>query len=296
MMKTLVTGCSGLVGSALVEALFRQGHTVQCLQREKKGGAKNFWATHAISEQERVFAQVVHLAGENVSSGRWSAAQKQRILDSRVVGTRELVDFISLLPQKPRVVLCASAVGFYGSRGEQIVDETGSPGSGFLAEVCRQWEKELEPLRDLGIRTVNLRFGMILSGKGGALRMMIPPFRAGVGGVIGSGGQYVSWISIGDVVGVIDFLIGNDTVRGPVNVVTPTPVTNRQLTIALGKALGRPTFFKIPALMAKIIFGQMADEMVLSSTRAIPQVLLAAGYAFQDTSLDAVLEECVKPS
>lgn len=293
-MKTLVTGCSGLVGSALVEALFQQGHTVQCLQREKKNAAKNFWATHAIPEQERVFDQVVHLAGDNVSSGRWSAAKKQRILDSRVIGTRELVDYIALLPQKPSVVLCASAVGFYGSRGEQIVDETGSLGPGFLAEVCRQWEKELEPLRDLGIRTVNLRFGMILSGKGGALQMMIPPFRAGVGGVIGSGGQYVSWISIGDVVGVIDFLIRNDTVQGPVNVVTPTPVTNRQLTAALGKALGRPTFFKVPAFMAKIIFGQMADEMVLSSTRAIPQVLLAAGYTFQDTSLDAVLQECVQ--
>jgi len=295
-MKTLVTGCSGLVGSALVEALFQQGHTVQCLQRAKKSGAKNFWATHAISEHERVCDQVVHLAGENVSSGRWSAAQKQRILDSRIVGTRELVDFISLLPQKPRVVLCASAVGFYGNRGEQTVDESGSPGSGFLAEVCRQWEKELEPLRDLGIRTVNLRFGMILSGKGGALQRMIPPFRAGFGGVIGSGGQYVSWISVGDAVGVIDFLMGNPSVHGPVNVVTPTPVTNRQLTVALGKALGRPTFFKVPAFLAKSILGQMADEMVLSSTRAIPRVLLAAGYSFQDTSLDAVLQECLKAS
>ncbi len=297
-MKTLVTGCTGLVGSALVEGLFQRGHAIQCLKRNKmagRGRRGSFWATNALPGSDQNFDLVVHLAGENVADGRWSAAKKERILASRVDGTRELVDFIASMPKKPKAVLIASAVGYYGSRGEEILDESSTTGSGFLADVCRQWEGESLRLTALGIRTVNMRFGMVLSPRGGALQKMIPPFRLGLGGVVGTGNQFISWISIRDLVAIIDFISQKETISGPVNVVSPIPTTNRELTHSLGKALGRRTLFTVPAFAVRLLFGQMADEMLLSSTRATPRVLLEAGYSFQDQSLAAVLRLCVKP-
>lgn len=294
-MKTLITGCSGLVGNALVETLFEKGHSIQCLKRNRGTDSRRFWATGALpSNTDNIFNNIIHLAGENVANGRWTERKKQQILISRIEGTRELVDYISILKVKPQTFLCASAVGFYGCRGDAIQDEHSSLGAGFLADVCRQWEKETQRLSAMGVRVVNLRFGMVLSPKGGALHKMIPPFKARLGGVVGSGRQYISWISIRDLVDIIHFIITKEKIRGPVNVVSPIPTTNRGLTESIGKALGRATPFKIPATVAKLIFGQMAEEMLLCSSRVTPKVLLASGYKFKDQSLDSVIRYCVE--
>lgn len=293
-MKTIITGCSGLVGSALIEYLFTKGHSIQCLKRNSDITAQQFWATSDLPKTVKEGVDtVIHLAGENVASGRWSAKKKRKILESRVQGTKELIEFISSQNSMPQHFLCASAVGFYGNRGDEILDEESSLGQGFLAEVCSQWEKECQRLTELGIRVVNLRFGMVLSPKGGALHKMIPPIKARLGGTIGSGRQYISWISIRDLVAIIHFIISNTSITGPVNVVSPIPTTNIGLTESIGKALNRPTAFKVPSIMAKLIFGQMADEMLLSSTRVTPKRLLEAGYEFKDQSLDDVLRFCV---
>jgi len=212
---------------------------------------------------------------------------------SRIDGTRELIDYLSGLTEKPEVFLCASAVGYYGSREDTILDENSSLGQGFLAEVCRQWEKETERLSSMGVRVVNLRFGMVLSPQGGALHKMIPPFQARMGGVIGNGKQYISWVSIRDLVQIVDFIINKGHIKGPVNVVSPIQTTNKGLTKILGEALNRPTPFKIPAFIVRLLFGQMADEMLLSSTRVTPKVLLESGYEFRDQSLEAVVRSCI---
>jgi uncharacterized protein (TIGR01777 family) len=294
-MKTLITGSSGLVGSSLVEFLFKKGHSIQCLKRNSEADSDNFWATQELPENNATeFDTVIHLAGENVAQGRWTEKKKKSILLSRLEGTKELVDYISILTEKPKVFLCASAVGYYGSRGNEILDENSSLGTGFLADVCRQWEKETQRLSAMGVRVVNLRFGMVLSPRGGALHKMIPPFQARLGGIIGSGQQYISWISIRDLVKIVDFIIQRDHIKGPVNVVSPIQTTNKELTKALGKVLNRPTPFKVPAFMAQLIFGQMADEMLLGSSRVTPKILLEAGYEFEDQSLDAVLQYCTQ--
>lgn len=294
-MKTLITGSSGLVGSALVESLFKKGHSIHCLKRNGKDGITGFWATQSLSSfSNSGYDAVIHLAGENVADGRWTSVKKNKIMDSRVKGTRELVDFISHMEIKPKIFLCASAVGYYGSRGDEQVDEESNLGSGFLAEICKSWEEETQNLTTMGIRVVNLRFGMVLSPRGGALHKMVPPFYAYLGGIVGDGKQYVSWISIRDIIEIVPFIIDNTSITGPVNIVSPTPATNRTLTQSLGKALNRPTFFRIPSIIVRLIFGQMADEMLLASTRAIPSVLLEAGYQYKDKSLDDVLLFCTQ--
>ncbi|MCP4342793.1 MAG: TIGR01777 family protein [Desulfobulbaceae bacterium] len=294
-MKTLITGSSGLVGSSLVEFLFKKGHSIQCLKRNLEADSDKFWATQELPENKATeFDTVIHLAGENVAQGRWTEKKKQSILLSRIEGTKELVDYISILTEKPSVFLCASAVGYYGSRGNEILDENSSLGTGFLADVCRQWEKETQRLSAMGVRVVNLRFGMVLSPRGGALHKMIPPFQARLGGIIGSGQQYISWISIRDLVKIVAFIIRRDHIKGPVNVVSPIQTTNKELTKALGKALNRPTPFKVPAFMAQLIFGQMANEMLLGSSRVTPKILMEAGYEFEDQSLDTVLQYCTQ--
>ncbi|BHH83261.1 TIGR01777 family oxidoreductase [Desulforhopalus sp. 52FAK] len=294
-MKTMITGCTGLVGSALIEGLFNNGHSLQCLKRDLTPDSNHFWATDSLPKDDtNTFEAVIHLAGENVANGRWSQKKKESILSSRLDGTREIIDYISLLTEKPKVFLCASAIGFYGSRGNELLDENSSLGVGFLAEVCQQWEKETQRLEQLGVRVVNLRFGMILSAKGGALSKMIPPFKAGLGGVVGTGEQHISWISIRDVVSIIDFIMNNEAINGPVNVVSPIQCTNREFTKTLGEVLSRPTIFKVPTAVARLIFGQMADEMLLTSCRVTPQKLMHAGYTFLDQSLESVLNNCVE--
>jgi uncharacterized protein len=294
-MKILISGASGLVGSSLVESLFERGHTIRPLQRHKEKSWGRLWNTDELdaAANPEPFDAVIHLAGENVASGRWTAARKEKILRSRVDGTWELVDYISQLNKKPKVLICASATGYYGNCGDTIVDEQSPLGSGFLAEVCRQWEETAAKAGLAGIRVVNTRFGMILSPRGGALHKMLPPFRLGLGGVVGNGEQYISWISIRDLTEIVQFIIDHDSLSGPVNVVTPTPVTNRDFTRTLGKALNRPTIMPAPAFLVRLLFGEMADEMLLNSTRAMPTRLLEAGYRFQDVDLGRTLLSCI---
>jgi len=295
-MRTLITGATGLVGSALVESLHAKGHSLRCLQRNKKPGSGRIWNTGELfsdADEAAPIDAVIHLAGENVAQGRWTTSKKRKIMDSRVDGTRELVGFLATLDQPPSTFICASAVGFYGSRGNEVLTEKSTGGSGFLAEVCRQWEAEAKKAEKFGARVVNLRFGMVLSPNGGALAKMLPPFKAGLGGLLGDGRQYMSWISIRDLVEIVDLAINDETLRGPVNVVSPEPVTNKEFTRCLAKALDRPAMLPAPAFALRLMFGEMADEMLLASSRAKPEKLIGAGYSFQDQHLADTLRYCV---
>jgi len=293
-MKVLISGASGLIGSALVRSLQAGGHHPLCLVRggTPAGSDQVAWdpATGRLdrSALEGVDA-VVNLAGESVAQGRWTRAKKARILDSRVRATRLLATTAAACTVRPRVFLSASAVGFYGDRGEEVLDERSTSGSGFLAEVCRQWELAAGPAAEAGIRTVLLRVGMVVSRHGGALAAMLPLFRLGLGGPLGSGRQFISWITLPDLVRVIDFVLTHEDVQGPVNAVTPQPVSNRQWTAALGRVLYRPAILPVPPLALRLAVGEMANAMLLASTRAVPRRLQQAGFTFQDTELDAAL-------
>ena len=282
-MKVLISGSSGLIGSALRESLEADGHEVGRLPRTFEAPI-DFSGTDA----------VVHLAGESIAHGRWTPAKKQRIEASRVHGTRQLAEQLARSASKPRVFICASAVGFYGNRLDEKLDDASSPGAGFLAAVCRKWEAAAQPAEEAGIRTVWIRSGVVLSTAGGALKQMLPPFKWGGGGMIGNGRQYMSWISLADEVGIIRFLIDAPAVGGAVNLVAPEPVTNLEFTQTLGKVLHRPTLLPLPAFAARLLFGEMADELLLGSTRVFPQRLLDAGYSFRHTHLQAALEELLR--
>jgi uncharacterized protein (TIGR01777 family) len=297
-MKILITGASGLIGSSLVESLFKKGHTIRSLRRHKEKNWGKLWDTESLdtAEDQSPFDAVIHLAGENVANGRWNAKRKEQILRSRVDGTWELVDYISQPGKRPKVFICASATGYYGSCGDTVVDERSPAGSGFLADVCRQWEETAAKAELAGIRVVNLRFGMVLSPRGGALHKMLPAFKAGVGGVIGSGEQFVGWIGMRDLTEIVHFVIENDSLSGPFNVVTPNPVTNRTFVKALGEVLKKPTIFPAPAFLVRLLFGEMADETALASCRVMPAKLLEAGYRFQEEDLRQVLSSCVHNS
>lgn len=291
-MQVLISGASGMVGKILQSVLVQEDRQVRRLTRHKEEGDDIPWDPAAgkldASALEGVDA-VVHLAGENISSHRWTAAQKARIRDSRVRGTQLVSEAIARLERKPQVLVCASAIGYYGDRGDEILDETSPPGSGFLPDVCRAWEAATAPAAQAGIRVVNLRFGVILSPTGGALAKMLPPFRIGAGGRLGSGRQYMSWITLDDVVDVISYVLTTEKVAGPVNVVSPTPVTNAEFTQTLGRVLGRPTIFPVPAFAARLAFGEMADALLLASTRVMPRALEAAGYEFHFAGLEHAL-------
>jgi uncharacterized protein (TIGR01777 family) len=232
---------------------------------------------------------VVHLAGENIASGRWTAARKARIRSSRVMGTRTLCETLARLSQPPKVLVSASAIGYYGDRGAEPLWENSAFGTGFLAEVCRAWEEATQPAVQKGIRVVLLRIGIVLSPAGGALAKMLIPFQLGLGGVIGSGNQYMSWIALDDVAGVIAHALVTDTLQGPVNAVAPYPVTNREFTKTLGRVLRRPTVFPLPGFAARLAFGEMADALLLASTRVEPKRLLATQYVFRYPELEDAL-------
>ncbi len=293
-MKVLVSGATGFVGSALVRDLAGEGHTVTRLVRPSfgAGGDAVLWnpgeGTVDLDGLEGHDA-VVHLAGENIAGSSWTTERKSRIRDSRVGGTRLLCGSLSRLKRPPGVLVCASAVGYYGNRGREILREDSPPGEGFLADVCREWEEAAREGARQGIRVVILRIGMVLGPEGGALAKMLPVFRAGAGGRIGSGEQYVSWISLPDLVSVIRHALATDSLEGPVNAVTPHPVTNREFTKTLGRILGRPTVASLPAFAARVLFGQMADELLLAGTRAVPAKLLASGYVFRLPDLERAL-------
>jgi hypothetical protein len=232
---------------------------------------------------------VVHLAGENIASGRWTASKKAMIQDSRVRGTALLCGALAGLSRPPRVLVSASAIGYYGNRGDEILHEASDPGDGFLPRVCVEWEKATEPAAHAGIRVVRLRFGIILSARGGALPRMLTPFRLGVGGVLGSGLQYMSWVALEDVAGIIRHAIERDALSGPVNAVSPSPLTNREFTRTLAGALRRPAVFPLPAPMARLALGEMADALLLASARVEPRALKASGYGFRHPDLPGAL-------
>lgn len=280
-MKVAITGASGLVGKELTAFLTTGGHEVAALQRGRDWDPDRGTVT---GEALNGVDAVVHLAGESIAAGRWNDARKERIRTSRVKGTRAISEAIARTSPKPSVLISASAIGYYGDRGDEPLTEDSAPGDGFLAEVCQQWEAETAAARDAGIRVVNLRIGIVLSPKGGALQKMLTPFKMGAGGVIGSGEQYMSWIALDDLVGLLHHSLMNET-SGPVNGVAPNPVTNREFTKTLGRVLSRPTIFPLPAFAAKLAMGEMADELLLSSAR----VSSRSDYTFRYPTLDAAL-------
>ncbi len=296
-MKILISGSSGLVGSTLTEALFKEGHTITCLQRnkEKTDNSKKMWLTEKINPDSDPFDVVIHLAGENIGQGLWTKKKKKKIIESRILGTKELIDFLVARNIPPKTFLCASAVGFYGNCGSKKLDETQPQGVGFLADICNNWEAEANRLKEHGSRVITMRFGMVLSPKGGALKKMLPSFKAGMGGKIGSGNQHISWISIRDITRIVPFLIENNSVSGPVNIVAPSPCTNLDLTKELGKAVNKPAVLAPPIWLLKLLLGkEMVEEMLLTSTQAIPKKLIDSGYKFVDTDLAQTLRYCIE--
>jgi len=297
-MKVIVTGATGLVGSALARSLLADGHEVTRLVR---GGSQGFRApgtaaVHWNPERGEIDAKeleghdaAVHLAGESIAEGRWDDEKKRRILESRVKGTRLLAEALAGLSAKPRVLVSASAVGFYGNRGDEVVREESASGSDFLSEVCREWEKATLEASQAGLRVVHVRIGVVLSAEGGALPKMLTPFKLGLGGRVGSGRQYMSWITLEDLVGVIRRAIEDESLRGPVNAVAPRPVTNEEFTKALGGVLGRPTIFPVPAFAARLAFGEMADALLLSGARVEPARLNEAGFEFKSPEIEGAL-------
>jgi uncharacterized protein (TIGR01777 family) len=296
-MKILISGSHGLVGSALIKSLEAEGHEVFRLVR---------YAPHSKNEVEwspdrysialaRIegFDAVVSLAGESIAEGRWTDEKKRRIRESRVKGTKLLGDALANLTARPATFICASAIGYYGNRGDEILTEASAPGEGFLAHVCADWEQATALATEKGIRVVNARFGIILAADGGALKKMLPPFRMGVGGKIGDGKQWMSWITLEDVIGALNFALQNESLRGPVNFVTPNPVTNAEFTNTLGKVLLRPTLLPVPAFAVRLMFGEMGEALLLGSQRVQPKRLKEAAYRFQDPDLSEALRNII---
>ncbi len=297
-MNILVSGSHGLIGSALGPLLAARGHRIVRLVRapdasfpdqiawDPGAGRINTPALEGIDA-------VIHLAGENIAGGRWTPARKARIRDSRVGGTRLLANTLARLGRKPRVLICASATGYYGHRGEEILVEDSAAGTGFLAGVCREWEAAAASARDAGIRVAHLRSGLVLNPTRGALARLLPVFRLGLGGPLGSGRQFMSWITLDDEIEAIIHVLTQD-VRGPINLASPHPVTNREFTATLGRVLQRPAFFAVPGAVLRVALGEVAGEL-LGSQRVHPARLLATGYAFRHPELEQGLRHVLEP-
>ena len=298
-MKILITGSRGFVGTALCQDLERAGHTVCRLVRpgtpaERTGGEGGFdvnWnpATGELGGAAVGADAVVNLAGASIAGGRWTAERKQLLLASRVDTTRALVQALSRMAARPRVFVSASGIGYYGSCGDQVLTEESPPGRDFLSRMGQEWEAEAAKAEALGIRVVRARFGVILAKHGGALPRMVRPFLWGAGGRIGSGQQWLSWVTLQDTVSVVRFALENGAVRGPLNVVSPQPVRNADFTKALANTLRRPALFPAPALALRLLLGEMAEELLLTSLRAIPAQLDRLGYRFLHAELRPAL-------
>jgi uncharacterized protein (TIGR01777 family) len=297
-MKILISGATGLIGTALIKSLEPQGHEIFRLVRHAPNSQQEVeWSPDRYSialARIEGFDAVVNLAGESVSEGRWTEEKKRRIRESRVKGTKLLGDALANLAQPPRTFICASATGYYGNRGDEVLTETSPPGTDFLAEVCTEWEKSTALATEKGIRVVNARFGIILDANGGALAKMLPPFRLGAGGKLGSGEQWMSWVALDDVIGALEFALKSDSLKGPVNFVAPNPVTNAEFTKTLGKVLARPTLFPVPKFALRLLFGEMAGALLLSSQRVEPSRLQLAGYSFQFPQLRSALSHLLQ--
>jgi len=298
-MKVLISGSHGLVGKALVRSLVEDAHEVVRLVRRGHtiGELEVEWHPNQgriDAQQLEGFDAVVHLAGESIASGRWTDEKKRSIRDSRVKGTSLLSETLAQLSRPPAVFISASAIGYYGNRGDEELTETSAPGNDFLASVCVEWEEATRPASQQGIRTVLARFGVILDREGGALSKMLTPFRMGIGGRVGDGRQWMSWIALDDVINALKFLLLDATVRGPVNIVAPNPVTNAEFTKTLGRVLSRPTFFPVPAFGARLAFGEVADALLLSSQRVEPAVLTEKGFAPYWPRLEPALQHLLQ--
>lgn len=290
-LRVAITGASGLVGRSLTALLSAGGHRVLPMVRGRPDDALGWDPSTGLSRPESFPAvdAIVHLAGENIAAGRWTAARLERIRASRVDGTRALVESLGRLERPPATLVSASAVGIYGDRGDEELDEESAPGTGFLAELGQAWEAAARRAERLGIRVANVRLGVVLTPAGGFLGRVVPPFRLGLGGVVGDGRQRVSWVSIDDAIGAVLHVLMEPGLAGPVNVTAPAPVTNRELTHALGRALGRPTLVPLPAFAARAAFGRMADDLLLASAAAHPRRLLASGYEFRHSGVAGAL-------
>ena len=293
-MHIAISGSSGLVGRALATALSADGHEVDPLVRGNSTGIHWAPATGEVDQEKMADVEVlVHLAGESIAEGRWTAAKKARIRNSRVDATGKLCETLAKIKSGPRTLICASAIGFYGDRGNDVLDEEAAPGEGFLPQVCQNWESATQAAADVGIRVVNLRIAMVLSGDGGALTKILLPFKLGVGGRVGSGRQYWSWITLTDLVRVIQFAIDTPALSGPLNAVAPEAATNLEFTKALGHVLGRPTIFPLPGLAARIVLGEMANDLLLPSARVVPRKLVQSGFSFLHSELEGALRHAL---
>ncbi len=292
-MHVAITGSTGFIGSALRHGLATDGHRVTRLVRGSavREEAIRWDPSQGVQDLVQLdgLDAVVHLAGESIAAGRWTAQKKAEIRRSRVEGTERLCESLAMVPRPPRVLVSASAVGIYGDRGEEILAEESPPGEDFLATLCREWEGATEIAAQVGIRVVHLRFGVVLSARGGALKSMLLPFKVGLGGRIGSGRQYIGWIALDDVLGAVQHALVTETLQGPVNAVAPAPVTNAEFTRTLARVLRRPALLPMPAFAARLVFGEVADALLLSSQRVAPTRLNATGYHFRYPELESAL-------
>ena len=291
-LKIAITGASGLIGSALSTFLSCAGNEIKTLvrRRPRLDSPEIFWDPYR-GELDKTSMEsldaVIHLAGENIGAGHWTPRRKEFIMESRIKGTQFLCETLAALKHPPKVLISSSAIGFYGDRGEEALTEDSAPGQGFLAKVCQAWEGATEPARQAGIRVVNVRTGIVLTSLGGALAKMLTPFQMGLGGVIGSGNQWMSWISLEDLVGIYHYLIHTETLSGAVNAVAPNPVTNREFTKTLGKVLKRSTIFPLPGFIVKALFGEMGQALLLEGQKVQPAKLISSGFSFLYPGLDS---------
>jgi uncharacterized protein len=299
-MRITLTGATGFIGSRLIERWGKENHDMHVLGRSsnKLPASVRFWQWTDPEQNEPPLESlegshaVIHLVGEPVAQ-RWTDAAKQRIRSSRLDVTSNLVKAISRLKRKPSVLVSASAVGYYGSRGDEVLTEDSAPGQGFLQDLCVEWERRAQPATALGVRVINLRTGIVLGTESGALPQMLTPFRLGMGGPLGSGKQWIPWIHIDDMVGLIDFAVKTESLRGPLNACSPNPMTNNDFSKELGRAMHRPAAITTPEFAIKLLFGEMA-EVILASDRALPKAALAAGYSFNFPELQAALNQLLR--
>jgi uncharacterized protein len=301
--RVLLTGSSGLIGISLVRSLMQNRISTITLHRRpsaQRTEASELWDPYAAAPVSRPeglegITAAVHLSGANLAGRRWTTAYKGEISASRVTPTHALAKLLAGLRSKPEVLVCASAIGIYGNRGAEELTEASLPGSGFLPDLCVAWEEAARPAEEAGVRVVHLRFGVVLSPQGGALEQMLPIFRAGLGGRLGSGLQWISWVALPDVIRVIEFVLQSRNISGPVNVVAPNPVTNLEFTRSLARALRRPAVLPVPAFALRLAFGEMAEATILQSERVVPARLSAAGFDFEYPKLDAALRAILAP-
>lgn len=293
-MRVAVTGSHGLIGEALVRFLSAAGLQMTRVVRSDPGPGEVGWdPTGGVIQADglRGIGAVVHLAGEPIAAQRWTEAHKRRVRDSRVLGTRLIAQALAGLHDGPKVLVCSSGMNYYGDRGDEVLTEDSGPGEGFLARVCQEWEAAADPARAAGVRVVHLRTALVLSPRGGLLKKVLPLFKLGLGGRLGSGRQYWSWISVDDVVGIIGHALSSDALAGPVNTAAPAPVTNEEFTSTLAGVLGRPALAPVPKFGPRILLGQMADELLFSSARLLPARLQAHGYEYRHPKLEPALRD-----